>query len=57
MELEELVIFIIICGLLVLGVNYADNEQKKEFEILKKNKEYTVHKKCIEFDEDWYCYD
>lgn len=30
MELDELVIFLIVCALLVLGVNWADNEQKKK---------------------------
>lgn len=57
MELEELVIFVIICALLVLGINWASNEQKKELEIIKNNKDYEVYKNCIEVDKEWYCYD
>lgn len=57
MELEELVIFVIICALLVLGINWCSNEQKKELEIIKNKKDYEVYKNCIEVDEEWYCYD
>ena len=57
MELEELIIFVIIIALLILGINWVSNEQKKELEIIKNNKDYEVYKNCIEVDEEWYCYD
>ena len=57
MEIEEIIIFLIVCALLVIGVNYCENEQEKELEIIKKNKDYEIYKKCIEVDEEWYCYD
>ena len=55
--MEDLFIALVLCFLFIFGVNFIQHEQEKEMEILKKNKEYIIHKQCIEFDGEWYCYD